>query len=87
MSDPIGMFSAGVNVLPSALCVNAILLAVPAATQLLAASLYAAASLGLDGLGVADVDDSILNFVGALAGWIVVRLCQLICAWVKGVRK
>ena len=39
------------------------------------------------GLGVADVDDSILNFIGAMAGWIVTRLCQLICTWVKGVRK
>ena len=36
------------------------------------------------GLGIADVDDSILNFAGALVGWIVTRLCQLIYYWVKG---
>lgn len=39
------------------------------------------------GLGIADVDDSILNFVGAMAGWFATRLCQLICGWFKGVRK
>ena len=29
-------------------------------------------------LGVADVDDSILNFAGAAAGYLVTRLCQMI---------
>ena len=28
--------------------------------------------------GVADVDDSILNFLGAAGGYIVTRLCQMI---------
>lgn len=39
------------------------------------------------GLGIADVDDSILNFIGALAGWIVTRLCQLIYFCCKGAGK
>ena len=30
-------------------------------------------------LGVADVDDSILNFAGAALGYVVTRLCQIIC--------
>ena len=55
--------------------------------------LLAAVCIGVEwlqwytGLGIADVDDSILNFVGALAGWIGIRLCQLIGIWFKGVRK
>lgn len=39
------------------------------------------------GLGIADVDDSILNFVGAIAGWIVTRLCQLVYFWIRGATK
>ncbi|MBQ3556514.1 MAG: VanZ family protein [Oscillospiraceae bacterium] len=39
------------------------------------------------GFGVADVDDSILNFMGALAGWVVTRLCQSIYSWFKGAKK
>lgn len=35
------------------------------------------------GVGVADVDDSILNFIGALAGYVVTRLCQSITAFVR----
>lgn len=39
------------------------------------------------GLGIADIDDSILNFAGAIAGWIVTRLCQLIYSCFKGAKK
>lgn len=39
------------------------------------------------GLGVADVDDSILNFVGAAAGWIVTRLVQIMWFWFKGAKR
>ena len=39
------------------------------------------------GLGIADVDDSILNFVGATAGWIVTRLIQILYGWFRGVLK
>ncbi len=39
------------------------------------------------GLGIADVDDSILNFAGAMAGWIVARLCQLVYFWIRGATK
>ncbi|MBQ9973502.1 MAG: VanZ family protein [Oscillospiraceae bacterium] len=35
------------------------------------------------GVGVADVDDSILNLAGALAGYVPVRLCQLIWQQVR----
>lgn len=38
------------------------------------------------GLGVADVDDSILNFVGAVIGWMVIRSVQTVCIWFKGAR-
>lgn len=34
-------------------------------------------------LGVADVDDSILNFFGAAVGYIVTRLCQMIYFFVE----
>ena len=48
----------------------------------LAVPLLAAVCAGVEwlqwytGFGVADVDDSILNFAGALAGWTVARLVQ-----------
>ena len=38
-------------------------------------------------LGVADVDDSILNFAGAVAGYILTRLCQMIYFFAKKKRK
>lgn len=59
----------------------------------LALPLLAAVCAGVEwlqwysGLGIADVDDSILNFVGALAGWVVTRLCQLVYVWFKGAKK
>ena len=34
-------------------------------------------------LGVADVDDSILNFAGAAAAYFVTRLCQMIYFWIE----
>lgn len=37
--------------------------------------------------GVADVDDSILNFFGAAVGYIVTRLCQMIYFFVEKRRK
>ncbi len=37
--------------------------------------------------GVADVDDSILNFVGAAAGYLVTRLCQIIYFFLTKKRK
>lgn len=33
--------------------------------------------------GAADVDDSILNFLGAALGYLLVRLCQLAAGWRK----
>ncbi len=39
------------------------------------------------GLGIADVDDSILNFAGAMVGWIVTRLCQVVYSCFKGATK
>lgn len=36
------------------------------------------------GVGVADVDDSILNFLGALMGYVLARLCQMLTAHMKG---
>jgi len=33
--------------------------------------------------GVADVDDSILNFAGAAVGYILTRLCQMIYFWIE----
>ncbi len=38
-------------------------------------------------LGVADVDDSILNFAGAAAGYILTRLCQMIYFWMEKRKK
>ena len=37
--------------------------------------------------GIADVDDSILNFAGAAAGYIITRLCQMTYFHWKGARK
>jgi len=59
----------------------------------LAVPLLAAVCAGVEwlqwrtGLGVADVDDSILNFVGALAGWAATRLCQLAYFHFKGAKQ
>lgn len=36
------------------------------------------------GVGIADVDDSILNFVGAAAGYVLTRLCQMVYFHFKG---
>ncbi len=36
------------------------------------------------GVGIADVDDSILNFAGAAAGYIITRLCQMVYFHFKG---
>lgn len=38
------------------------------------------------GVGVADVDDSILNFAGAAVGYVFTRLCQMIYFCFKGAR-
>ena len=38
------------------------------------------------GVGIADVDDSILNFAGAAVGYIFARLCQMIYFRLKGAR-
>ena len=38
------------------------------------------------GRGIADVDDSILNFVGTAAGWLLTRVCQLLCRHSKGAK-
>lgn len=38
------------------------------------------------GVGVADVDDSILNFAGAAVGYVLTRLCQMIYFYVKGAK-
>jgi len=37
--------------------------------------------------GVADVDDSILNFAGAAVGYILTRLCQMIYFWIEKRKK
>lgn len=39
------------------------------------------------GVGIADVDDSILNFAGAAVGYIITRLCQMFYFRIKGVKK
>lgn len=39
------------------------------------------------GVGVADVDDSILNFAGAAVGYILTRLCQMFYFHFKGAKK
>ena len=36
------------------------------------------------GVGIADVDDSILNFAGAAAGYVLTRLCQMLYIHFKG---
>lgn len=38
------------------------------------------------GVGIADVDDSILNFAGAAAGYLLARLCQMIYFHFKGAK-
>ena len=38
------------------------------------------------GVGIADVDDSILNFAGAAVGYILTRLCQMIYFRFKGAK-
>ena len=38
------------------------------------------------GVGIADVDDSILNFAGAAVGYVLTRLCQMIYFYVKGAK-
>lgn len=35
----------------------------------------------LTAAGIADVDDSILNFAGAAGGYFITRLCQIIYSW------
>lgn len=51
--------------------------------------LMALAALGVEWLqwvthlGVADIDDSILNFIGAAAGYVLTRLCQILYQWMK----
>lgn len=37
--------------------------------------------------GVADVDDSILNFAGAAAGYFLTRLCQIVYFWFRNRRR
>lgn len=39
------------------------------------------------GVGIADVDDSILNFAGAAAGYVPTRLCQMVYFHFKGAKK
>jgi len=39
------------------------------------------------GVGIADVDDSILNFAGAAAGYVLTRLCQMIYFRFKGAKQ
>lgn len=36
------------------------------------------------GAGIADVDDSILNFAGAVVGYVLTRLCQMVYFRIKG---
>lgn len=38
------------------------------------------------GAGIADVDDSILNFAGAAVGYVLTRLCQMIYVRIKGAK-
>lgn len=38
------------------------------------------------GVGIADVDDSILNFAGAAAGYVFTRLCQMVYFHFKGAK-
>ena len=38
------------------------------------------------GVGVADVDDSILNFAGAAVGYVFTRLCQMVYSRFKGAK-
>jgi len=38
------------------------------------------------GVGIADVDDSILNFAGAAVGYVLTRLCQMVYFHFKGAR-
>ena len=51
--------------------------------------LWALTAVGVEWLqwvtatGAADVDDSILNFLGAALGYLLVRLCQLAAGWRK----
>ncbi|MBQ3135122.1 MAG: VanZ family protein [Oscillospiraceae bacterium] len=55
--------------------------------------LMAAVCIGVEwlqwysGLGIADVDDSILNFIGAVAGWVVTGLFRLVYSWLGGARE
>ena len=39
------------------------------------------------GVGIADIDDSILNFAGAAVGYIFTRLCQIVYFRFKGAKK
>lgn len=39
------------------------------------------------GVGIADVDDSILNFFGAAVGYIFTRLCQMVYFHIKGAKR
>lgn len=39
------------------------------------------------GVGIADVDDSILNFAGAAVGYVLTRLCQMVYFHFKGAEK
>ena len=39
------------------------------------------------GAGIADVDDSILNFAGAAVGYVLTRLCQMIYFRIKGAKR
>jgi len=38
------------------------------------------------GVGIADVDDSILNFAGAAVGYVLTRLCQMVYFHFKGAK-
>ena len=39
------------------------------------------------GVGIADIDDSILNFLGAAVGYVFTRLCQMVYFRVKGAKQ
>jgi len=39
------------------------------------------------GVGIADIDDSILNFLGAAAGYMLTRLCQMVYFRLKGAKQ
>ena len=39
------------------------------------------------GVGIADIDDSILNFLGAAAGYVFTRLCQMVYFRLKGAKQ